>query len=316
MIAKASEPLLADAALFGDYPWGNEPLELPSDYPKPRPGSRGSKRGASDAWFESHPEFRPSKSPAYRLWRNPDPKVLHWFRWITGHQIVFLFWRALATYLQELANPERDARKERATKRAADLLRGYTCMLLYSGSCTQELYRSTYRVFMSLHHQAFSGKWAYEYSQIPKLFGEALKGLKACGRNDLFEALVEVHRDNHLAHEAVAKYLVPDGPSLLQQSSTGQAQLLKTELRQMFFFDSFFLVKRTQTDQSNLLQALQRRVKVAMLDLHQNGLYPNNSKGRINKWNVGPDDAIIIRFYEENMVELLQEATRSAAHVL
>ena len=311
MLANTLDQLFADVALFGDYPWGNELLELPSNFPKPQCGHRARKRGRQMRF-----NLLFGNLPAHHELQNPDLKVLHWFRWITGHQVVFLFWRALAVCLQEVDTPSLGARKENATRHAVHLLKGYTCMLLYSGSCTQELYQSTYRVFMGLHHEAFSGKWAFEYSRIPKLLGEALRCLKECGRDDLFEALFETQKENCLTHEAVANKLVPDGPSLLQRSNTEQTQPLKTERRHRFFFDSFFLVKRTRISGPNLYQALLRRIKPAMVDISQNRLYSEASKGKRSKWNISANEAEIIRFYEDNILELLSEATRSAAYGL
>lgn len=317
MIARPSDLRHAPFFSFGDYPYGTELLELPAT---PSTHGRNAKlANAPKANLLFLPEVNSNpvdESLSSDVWQNPELSLLYWFRWISGHQATFLFWRALARCLVTARSRVPTEILEHAVSDAVSLTNGYSSMLLYSGSCCPELYRDVFRVFMGLHHRAFSGKWAMDYRGIPKLYGAAIEKLQKQGQSELAELLKSAYHDNHTMHAAIAQRMVPDGPSLLQQSGLSSNAPAEMAHTQQFYFDSFFLVRRCSVSSYNLRQSLIRRIHLINFDLFENGLYPASGSNQAPQWNLNDPESITIGLFEANIVDTVNKASYAALYHL
>jgi len=250
---------------FGDFRYGLEPLVLPEPL---RQGQRGGPPGRHrDA--ESADLLRELGAlPPCRLDTPPadDPEQLFWFRWITGHQATFALWQCLARSLNDAqAEPARRGPVEAMTR----LVRAYTAMLLYTGSCPIDLYHEVIRPSMYLQHRGFSGAWAPDFSPLRRLlrgrpfpWADTPHGA-ALGRE------VQAYQDVHMG---IAARLVPGGRSLLQETAA-QTRLLHPEMRAVVY-DNYFLTLRAPVGDAEVTRQLVRRLKAIALDVTDNGLYP------------------------------------------
>jgi hypothetical protein len=87
---------------------------------------------------------------------------------------------------------------------------------------------------------AFSGRWARDYEDIPRLLRAVRQAQPAALLSDLLTAC----KANQVVHVAVAKRLVSDGPSLLRLN--GRDRNDEVTDRERDIFDAFFLVERAE----------------------------------------------------------------------
>jgi hypothetical protein len=167
-----------------------------------------------------------------------DPDGIARYRWWLGHQATFCVWRLLSTSLTLLAEGEQPA-VEIATA-ATRMYDVYSVLLLYAGSCSPEVYGRVIRPEMAHADSAFSGRWARDYEDIPRLLRAVRQAQPAALLSDLLTAC----EANRVVHVAVAKRLVSGGPSLLRLS--GRDRNDENTDRERDVFDAFFLVERTE----------------------------------------------------------------------
>jgi L-tyrosine peroxygenase len=193
------------------------------------------------------------------------PDELFWFRWITGHQVCFVIWRLMAQVTDDVTGGRL------APASALELLRhyihGYCAMLLYTGSCPRGVYHSVIRPSMRLRHPSFSGGWAPDYWPVRDLFRARQSPLDwSIDQADLQHAM-KLHQ---LVHDGVAARLVPDGRSLLRQS-TARAQNVRLL---NIIYDNYFMTLRAPVSRHDVVAQLLRRLVAISQDVAVNGLYP------------------------------------------
>lgn len=244
---------------YGDFPYGLEPLVMPS------PSHPGAAARSPIELVIAHDVERTyaALEPALEDAELPMPPsidALYWFRWITGHQITFLLWHLMGVLVREI-----DAEGATDERTAGDLeayTRGYSAMLLYSGSCPPETYHTLIRPRMYLQHRGFSGMWAADFAPLRRLLrGRTLPWLTGPGGARLADAIAA----NRATHEAVAARLVPDGESLLRQSAA--ENVVGPSARTAAIFDSFFLTLRAQVGRDAVVAQLLHRIRAVGLDL-------------------------------------------------
>ncbi|MEU9413700.1 hypothetical protein AB0E08_49580, partial [Streptomyces sp. NPDC048281] len=193
---------------------------------------------------------------------------LYWFRWMIGHQTTFIFWQLLErTFVQAIATDSPAAREEKY-RHAANLVRGYSAMLLYCGSCTREDYHRLIRPSMARHHPGFSGAWARDYRGIRSL----LRGSAAARQTAADADLARACSLNNQIHQGIAQKLVPDAPSLLQETIGNGGPLNRGMLH--YVFDTFFMTLRASLPPGAVLLQMLRRFRAIRLDVDTNGLNP------------------------------------------
>lgn len=193
-----------------------------------------------------------------------DAQQLFWFRWIVGHQVSFVLWRAMCDVLWH--HPD-DSPGERELDLLATCVDGYSAMLLYSSTVPRAHYHAHTRVRMVLQHPSFSGTWAPDYRPVRKLFRGKLPWQHDCA------ALEEAVARNGVTHDHIAGHLVPDGRSLLQQSAGAPGVTVSREKEDLY--DNFFLTIRRPVSHVELVSQLDTRLDELATDLTHNGLYPN-----------------------------------------
>ncbi|MEV5432005.1 L-tyrosine 3-hydroxylase [Streptomyces sp. NPDC052701] len=261
--------LEADVAGFGGHAYGLEPLVLP---PVPvRGGDDGHLTRRYAELLGTGPDT--GTGPPGALDAADCADRLFWFRWITGHQLAFMLWQELGRRAAGAAVP---APPEEVAA-AARLVRGYSAMLLYTASCTREVYHRVIRPSMALHHPAFSGAWARDYGPVRAL----LRGRLPAAWDGRSDALLEECALNEAVHEGIAAKLVPGAPSLLQ-SVAGDSRALPRDVRAVLF-DTYFLTLRAPCSPAEVAAQLLRRIRVVRDDLAANGLYPAVASSRAEK---------------------------------
>ncbi|MGW7576469.1 L-tyrosine 3-hydroxylase [Streptomyces sp. NPDC054765] len=267
-----STAALLDAAVpeFGGRAYGLEPLFLPL-HP-----ARGEEGGGTDP-SGRYPELWGGGTDGPPSSRGPgvpdSAEQLFWFRWITGHQLTFLFWQELRRQAADVAAPPGGP----DVPQAARLVRGYSAMLLYTASCTRDVYHRLIRPSMVLHHPGFAGAWARDYGPVRAL----LRGRLPAVWGSRADALQRECTLNDAVHEGIARKLVPDAPSLLQ-SSAGSGRILPRDVRAVLY-DTYFLTLRASSARSQVTSQLLRRVRAVRDDLATNGLYPHFASSRPEK---------------------------------
>ncbi|MEU8654860.1 hypothetical protein [Streptomyces sp. NPDC048737] len=260
---------------FGDFPYGLEPLTMPSvghatasfsELPHPVPEcDRDFVLLQLSVLADSAPVGAPEGD-------EPSQEQLFWFRWITGHQITFLIWHLMGRLLERTG--DRNLLDERALTRLETYTHGYCAMLLYTGSCPRELYHSLIRPRMYLQHRGFSGTWASDFVPVRGLFrGRGLAGSQVPETTGLARA-VEL---NKTIHDGIAARLVPEGRSLLQQAMEGST--VRLSQRTALLYDNFFMTLRAEVSEEGIVAQLLHRLRAVALDVSRQGLYPLGHEG-------------------------------------
>jgi hypothetical protein len=257
---------------FGGHAYGLEPLTLPSTLHRlPEEPVEGAQAHRDD-------QVRllgPLAAPPDRLPAPDTADQLFWFRWITGHQIAFVVWQELGGIIARGDTAQAPGRD--ATGRAARLVRAYSATLLYTGSCTREVYHRVIRPTMALQHPRFSGAWAPDYGPVRAL----LRGRAPGAPGETLDPLRRECALNATIHEGIADKLVPDERSLFQ-SSVGRGAAQNRNLLGALF-DTYFLTIRAPLPHSAVLAQLVRRIRAVRADLDSNGLYPGSVSSRAEK---------------------------------
>lgn len=255
---------------FGGFAYGLEPLVLPSAGTLPSSvANPDSIDGAvSAAYGETCARIRQladGDAVATDVQRCDEPEQLFWFRWITGHQLCMVVWRLMARLLDDVRQGRLTA--DDAVEPMCHFVYGYTTMLLYTGSCPQDVYHGLIRPSMRLRHPGFSGGWAPDYWPIRDLVrGREPAMLRTADAGWLVDALDL----NRRVHDGVAAKLVPDGRSLLRQASV---RCLDHRMAGMIY-DSYFMTARVPVSRHDVVTQLLRRLVAIAHDIAANGLCP------------------------------------------
>ena len=249
---------------FGGFPYGLEPLTLPPPGAPDLP--QVEERDADYAGT-----CRRIRAVAARA--APDGEVepcreqdlLYWFRWITGHQVSFIVWRLMAQLVDEVV--EGEAPWSSVLGPLCHCVRCYTAMLLYTGSCPRGTYHEVIRPTMRLQHPSFSGSWAPDYWPVKDLLrSRRLPFVRTPESADLLQEIRVVQ----LVHDGVAAKLVPDGRSLLRQSTVRRQDTRLLHL----IYDNYFLTLRAPVTRHDVVAQLLRRLLAIAHDLAVNDLRP------------------------------------------
>jgi hypothetical protein len=289
---------------FGGFAYGLEPLVLPAvtepDALRDRAGPVPPARGYAETCLRIR-EYSDGSAPATE--RCGTAEELFWFRWITGHQVCFVIWRLMGQLLDDV-----DRCRTRAAAALEPMCRyidGYSAMLLYTGSCPQELYHLLIRPSMALRHRAFSGSWAPDYAKVRELFrGRPPAPMSNGDAGELLDCL-KLH---NLVHDGVAAKLVPGGRSLLSQAGGGR---LNRDVVGMIY-DTYFMTLRLPVTRHQVVGQLLRRLVAIAQDIAANGLYAaDDDRGALsNQFHT----AEVIKF-EKGLLEILFEVARFACGI-
>ncbi|HEX8867574.1 MAG TPA: hypothetical protein VF821_18090, partial [Lentzea sp.] len=139
--------------------------------------------------------------------------------------------------------------------------------LLYSGNCTPEQYERILRPEMKATDPAFSGTWARDHERLPCL----MRTLSRVHPGESTKPVTDSYYANRLVHIAVARRLVPDGASLLQQAHRGGTGPTPSERD---VYDRFFLVLRAEICARGRAAQLLERLALILCDVALHGLEP------------------------------------------
>jgi hypothetical protein len=191
-----------------------------------------------------------------------DSLVVAWFRWIVGHQLLFMQWRLLGASLYRVLGRGVPGPGMGSADGLIDLC---SVLLLYCGSCTPAGYLDVLRPTMARRHPAFSGEWATDFHAIPGL-------VRAVVDSDRSVRHVRAAwRLNQRVHAAVANRLVPGQPSLLRQA--GRRLGAGPTAEEADAFDSFFRTRRDVSCGQGFCVQLSRWLAKVLGDLACFGLY-------------------------------------------
>jgi L-tyrosine peroxygenase len=251
---------------FGAYRYGLEPLVLPQPdkMADVRPLNLEGQRAPIADELQLLSEFTVGP-PRPRLVAAPEYyDDVFWFRWITGHQTTFALWHLTGRVLRQISS-----------SRIADaeilvtLTNAYSAMLLYSGSCTSDVYNRLIRPMMYHFHHGFSGSWAPDYTSVRSLFYKRESRLLPADRAAELQNAIQVNRD---VHAAVAARLVQGSQSLLH-NSIGSTRLQDRRTLGVMY-DQFFLTLRSNVSDEEIVSQFLRRLRTVLLDISDNGLFP------------------------------------------
>jgi hypothetical protein len=200
--------------------------------------------------------------PASRPMRG-DEHAMGLYRWVLGHHLVFCVWRLMCDYLSQTGSEDA----------LADLHDAYSALLLYAGSCTEEVYTAAIRSLMAACHPGFSGMWARDYERVHELLGRVQP---AAGSQ-----LKRTVKFNRLVHMAVARRLVPSGGSL-RRDSGNQASVTTDAERDLL--DWFFLTERAPVCPHGFADQLTRRIILALTDLATHPMSARYGHEEINRF--------------------------------
>lgn len=248
---------------FGGFPYGLEPLTLPPAGARDGISWRSSR--CYDGACRQIAAINRGPGRVDGIGPSAPDLELAWFRWITGHQVSFVIWRLMAELLWEVNDDPR--RAEQLAGPLRHYVRGYSAMLLYSGSCTRSTYETVIRPSMRLQHPGFSGSWAPDYGPVRAFLRS--KRSEFVGTPDA-AALNAAIRVLHAVHDAVAAKLVPDGRSLLRQSHAVVSDVRLVHL----LYDNYFMTLRGGVDADDVVCQLLRRLVAIAQDVAVNGLHP------------------------------------------
>ncbi len=230
--------------------------------------------------------------------RPAEVQRLFWYRWIAGHQISFLLWRAMCDVVGRYPD---GVPPERELEVLAACVDGYSAVLLYSSTVPRDHYHAYTRVRMALQHPSFSGTWAPDYRPIRRLF----RGRFPWQDDPSCERLGEALARNGTTHDHIADHLVPDGRSLLQRSAGAPGVSVSREKEDLY--DNFFLTVRRPTAHAEFVTQLDSRIGDFAADLRYHGLYPLVD-GRHHP--VVPETSNVMEPLVPGMVRVLDRAAR------
>ena len=167
-----------------------------------------------------------------------------------------------------------------ALQTLARCVRGYCAMLLYTSSCTTEVYNGWIRTSMYLQHRGFSGTWAPDFAAVRHLF--RVRRWQSSTTPDAID-LGRAVRLYKTIHAGVAAKLVPNGHSLLRES--GHAPRPRDPELVGLLYDNYFMTLRAPVDDAAVLDQLLRRLAAVGQDVAANGLYPSAGETR-ESWPV------------------------------
>ena len=250
---------------FGGFAYGLEPLTLP----EPGAPDDATAFGADLADAYSHAceliwDAQAGDVPG--LVPGISKEELYWFRWITGHQLSFISWRLMAQLADDAESGRLPAEIALAQMRRYVLL--YSAMLVYTGSCPRGLYHDVIRPSMWLRHRSFSGSWAPDFWPVRDLLRVRHLAFPPSDELTEFVKAVKVHQ---LVHDGIAARLVPNGASLLRQSSARRMDMRLLHV----IYDNYFLTLRAQVGRHEVVAQLLRRVMAITQDVAVNGLCPD-----------------------------------------
>lgn len=267
---------------FGGIPYGLEPLTLPAPAPAGEPADGADPADPADGRCEpSDGDLESSRHGLRALSGQRDPALpaasdgierVFWFRWITGHQTTFILWQLLArSYAQAALDADAAAQHLESCR---VFVRGYSAMLLYTGSCPRDVYHRVIRPSMALQHPGFSGSWARDFWPVRRLLrpGPGLPTDTALDRERELNVLI---------HQGVAEKLVPDGLSLLQAAVGQDLPWRRSALSVLY--DNYFLTLRAPVPRPAVVRQLMRRLHAIGRDLAANGLYPPHASSAAEK---------------------------------
>jgi hypothetical protein len=208
-----------------------------------------------------------------------DRRARGWYRWMLGHHVAFGTWRVLADLLQ--ATIDGRGERSRLLDQAASLYEVYSALLLYSGSCSSEIYAEVIRPRMAATDPAFSGTWARDHERLQRLM--RMVAVDPAG------ALKKASKFNKLVHMTVAKRLVPAGHSLLRDA--GRAGDVVTDADRDTL-DRFFLVDRARVCQAEFVEQLLQRIARIRCDLGVHPLDARYDRGDVARAQVAVADRI------------------------
>ena len=258
---------------FGDYPYALEPLSLPAPGAPDIEEERDADSDGDASYAQVTQYLRGIGEGVVSLDGIEPceaPDELYWFRWITGHQACFAIWRLMAQLQEEVV--EGAVPLEPAFAHLSAYARGYSIMLLYTGSCPRTLYHALIRPTMRLRHRSFSGSWAPDYAPVQNLFRGRETRLAELAGADALARAIELYR---LVHDGVAAKLVPDGKSLLRQSAVHASH--SHELLGLLY-DNYFLTLRAPASRQDVVAQLLRRLVAIAQDAAVNPLDQGSSE--------------------------------------
>lgn len=245
-----------------DYLYANEVLELPEA------NSEYSTMHEEEALtFDMDYQHLMVEVEAHiQSWEQEEVPYRFWYRWITGHQAMFILWYILSTDMKEAATKGAYFLADRLDAYAR-ILEGCAALFDYTGSCPADFYNEQIRTYMALYHKGFSGQWSSDYTLLPKLirkimtteFPDNLQEKK--GR---FKTAYLLHQK---VHYGVADKLVPNGKSLLKNAKQQGGTVSKTKPEHFMMYDFFFLVHRTPVSKKRIFTSLEKRVKSILSDV-------------------------------------------------
>lgn len=242
--------------MFEDYNYSSEILELPA---------------LSDQFIEEDdvslllsPDL--TKHHLSNISLHFDSMDTYRFRWVTGHQIMFMFWHILNKELVQTSEVLDEEKLDHYIK----IMDGCALVYEYTGSCTEDYYQRYIRPSMVLTHKAFSGYWAADYGRLPQLirkvtqFSSSSEAIKK-RQNRLKEA----YANSQKSHISVAKRLVPEGESLLKSAKNDGIEVTRDQIKAHHYrlYDFFFLVQRTPVSTAYFNRSLTRRIEMVYHDL-------------------------------------------------
>lgn len=261
--------------VFGGRPYGLEPLTLPVDPVAPAGALSDVPAMPLTAVLANRP-LSTADELAGELPRPEPVEQMFWFRWITGHQVTFVLWQLLAR--ANAVVPADHARRTEVAHQVVRLIRAYSAMLLYTGSCPRQLYHDVIRPSMIRQHPAFSGTWARDHRPVRGLLRGRLSEAWGSANTSIVDECVL----NARVHQGVADKLVPGAPSLLQ-ASIGHGPLVWRREVLAVLYDTYFLTLRASLPLPAVLIQLVRRVDAINRDLAANGLYPRYASSLAEK---------------------------------
>lgn len=269
--------------LFGGLAYGLEPLYIPthhtvlSSLEGTRPTEIGPNPLAEKVTNEVVSELQIGDSETRDR--------LFWFRWITGHQTTFLLWQLLAA---ATAEAEAKSDNEDALRRARLYVRGYSQMLLYTGSCPREIYHRVIRAVIARQHPYLSGSWAQDYAAVRSVLRQ-----KKLFDGDEGRALSEECLLNQKIHDCIAAKLVPSGESLLH-ASADRGRLRARQNMLATLYDGTFLTIRADVPYHLFSIQLLRRLSAIRLDIAVNSLYPGMASSSTEEEPAGLRDPVVM----------------------